>query len=145
MYICVEEEEIYDGFFNVPTVPMRQNPLNMEWIAESQRRNPKTKALISNPGEEYHLRPVGDVDVLCYVRPGGDVNTQWRIVLTDETIGPTIRWFHEVGGHPGRDRLYWTISARYHYAGLKREVEALECDVCQRFKNVGPGYGHLPA
>ena len=64
-------------------------------------------------------------------------------MLTDETVGPVIRWFHEVGGHPGRDRLYWTISARYHYVGLKREIEALQCDVCQRFKNDGPGYGLL--
>ena len=36
------------------------------------------------------------------------------------------------------------MSARYHYVGLKREIEALNCDICQRFKNEGPGYGHLP-
>ena len=140
----ISEKEVYECFFNVPNVPMQNNPLNMKWIAESQERDPKTKALRNNPGKYYHLKPFGDTEVLCYTRPGGDVDTQWRIVLTDETVGPAIRWFHEVGGHPGRDRLYWTMSARYHYVGLKREIEALECDVCQRFKNEGPGYGHLP-
>ena len=140
----ISEKEVYECFFNVPNVPMQNNPQNMKWIAESQERDPKTKALRNNPGKYYHLKPFGDTEVLCYTRPGGDVDTQWRIVLTDETVGPAIRWFHEVGGHPGRDRLYWTMSARYHYVGLKREIEALECDVCQRFKNEGPGYGHLP-
>ena len=138
------EEEVYECFFNIPNVPMESNPLNMSWIADSQKRDPKTKTLRDNPGKYYHLRPFGDINVLCYVRPGGDADTQWRIVLTDETVGPAIRWFHEVGGHPGRDRLYWTMSARYHYGGLKRIVKALSCHVCQLFKNKGSGYGHSP-
>ena len=99
------EKEVYECFFNVPNIPMQSNPLNMEWIADSQERDPKTKALRDNPGKYYHLRPFGDVNVLCYVRPGGDVNTQWRIVLTDDTVGPAVQWFHEVAVHPGRDRL----------------------------------------
>ena len=36
------------------------------------------------------------------------------------------------------------MEARYHYPGLKREVESLACDTCQRYKNDGQGYGHLP-
>ena len=74
----------------MPNVPIDSNPLNMSWIAESQERDPKTKALRKSPGKYYHLRPFDDVNVLCYVRPGGDKDTSWRIVLTDETVGPAI-------------------------------------------------------
>ena len=65
-------------------------------------------------------------------------------MLTDKTIKPAIRWFHKIQGHPGHDRLEWTLGARYHYVGMRREIEAFVCDTCQRYKNAGPGYGHLP-
>ena len=58
------KEEVYDCFFNVPDVPMKENPLNISWIAESQKRDPKTRALRENPGKYYHLKTFGDDEVL---------------------------------------------------------------------------------
>ena len=74
---------------------MESNPLKMSWITESQEQDPKTKALRESPGKYYHLRPFGDFNFLCYVPPGGDKDTSWRVkdtswrvVLTDKTVGP---------------------------------------------------------
>ena len=84
------KEEMYDCFFNVPDVPMQHNPLNMEWIAQSQAKDARTKELRQTPTKYYHLRPFGDVNVLCHVRPGADADSQWRIELTDETVKPAV-------------------------------------------------------
>ena len=37
------DKEVYECFFNVPNVPMQNNPLNMKWIADSQERDKKLK------------------------------------------------------------------------------------------------------
>ena len=85
---------------------MSAAPLKMSWTTESQEQDPKTKAPRESPGKYYHLRPFGDFSFLCYVPPGGDKDTSWRVVLTDKTVGPATQWFHKVGGHLWRDRLY---------------------------------------
>ena len=69
------KKEVYKCFFNVPNIPMQNNLLNMKWIADSQERDPKTQALQNDQVKYYHLKQFGDVNVLCYVRPGRDVNT----------------------------------------------------------------------
>jgi transposase InsO family protein len=49
-------------------------------------------------------------------------------------------------GHGGSTRLYQAISQFFFSPRLKARVEELvsTCDSCQRNKNIGPGYGHLP-
>ena len=64
--------------------------------------------------------------VLCYRRPVTDAETQWRIVLEDELVGPEIKWLHKILGHPGRDILIWTMEACCHYVGLRSEIEKAE-------------------
>ena len=55
------KEEVYDCFFNVPDVPMQQNPLNMNWIAQSQAKDARTKELRQTPTKYYHLRPFAEM------------------------------------------------------------------------------------
>jgi len=138
------DNEVFDCFLGTSYVPMRENPLNMRWIADCQRRDDKTRHLRNNPSQHYHLKKFGDIDVLVYVANNANPDNNWKIVLTEETIKPVVRWFHEVGGHSGQTRLYAMIDARYHYPGLRKEIADLNCDICQRYKDTGPRYGHLP-
>jgi transposase InsO family protein len=59
-------------------------------------------------------------------------------------LQPTIRWFHQVTGHPGSKRLHMQISSRYYHRDLRRLIDSYKCDHCQRHKLDGKGYGHLP-
>jgi hypothetical protein len=58
----------------------------------------------------------------------------WRIALPENLIVPTIKWYHQVTGHPGSKRLYRQLSQRYYHRDLRRIVDYLNCDFCQRNK-----------
>jgi transposase InsO family protein len=57
-----------------------------------------------------------------------------------------VNWYHITLNHIGITRLYETIATHFHYPRLKAIVEqrVSNCDVCQRNKATGPGYGELP-
>ena len=52
--------------------------------------------------------------------------------------------FHIITGHSSWNRLYMTIGARYHHPALKTKVRSFRCDLCQKHKLPGKGYGLLP-
>jgi hypothetical protein len=56
---------------------------------------------------------------------------------------PTIKWYHQVSGHPGSKRLYEQLKQRYYHRDLGRLADNLNCDFCQRNKLNGKGYGFL--
>ena len=59
-------------------------------------------------------------------------------------IDTVVRWYHLVLGHPGSQRLYNTINARFFYPGLSTICQQYQCpDDCGMIKNQGRQYGHL--
>ena len=42
--------------------------------------------------------------MICYTKPGDDP-TNRKIALPCKLIKPTVRWYHQVTGHPGGKRL----------------------------------------
>jgi len=83
------------------------------------------------------------MNVLCYTKPG-DNPANWKVALPKELIGSTVKWYHQVTGHPGSKRLYEQIKQRYHHRDLRRYIDNFNCDYCQRNKLDGNGYGLLP-
>ena len=59
-------------------------------------------------------------------------------------IVDTVKWFHQVMGHPGEKRLQDTMNQRYHHPKLCYHIEKLKCKDCQKYKLAGHGYGLLP-
>jgi hypothetical protein len=55
----------------------------------------------------------------------------------------TVKWFHQVMGHPGEKRLQETLNQGYHHPRLRYHIEKLKCKDCQN-KLEGHGYGLLP-
>jgi hypothetical protein len=49
---------------------------------------------------------------LCYTKPGDNLSN-WKIALPKELITPTVKWYHQVTGHPGSKRLYEQIRQRF--------------------------------
>ena len=69
---------------------------------------------------------------------------EWKIVFPEAQIEPVIKWFHQVLGHPGENRLRGAISMRYYHPDLRRHLGNFACDACQNHKLYGHGFGFLP-
>ena len=59
-------------------------------------------------------------------------------------IVDTVKWFHQVMGHPGEKRLRDMSNQRYHHPKLRYHIEKLKCKDCQKYKLAGHGYGLRP-
>ncbi len=56
----------------------------------------------------------------------------------------TVKWFHQVMGHPGEKRLQEMLNQHYYHPKLHYHVDKLKCTDCQKHKLAGRGYGLLP-
>jgi hypothetical protein len=56
----------------------------------------------------------------------------------------TVKWFHQVMGHPGEKRLQDTLNQHYHDPKLGYHIDKLKCKDCQKYKLASRGYGLLP-
>ncbi len=85
---------------------VEDNPLDLESIKEKQ--DELHQSLTKHPTWYSHKNINGINDILCYTKPG-DNAANWKIVLPKDFIVPTIRWNHQVTGHPGSKRLHQHI------------------------------------
>ena len=81
--------------------------------------------------------------MLCYCKPGLNKEENWKIVLPRKLLMSTIKWFHIVTGHPGEKILELTLRSRFFHPELRHLVKKFKCDLCQRQKLPGKGYGLL--
>ena len=74
------------------------------------------------------------------------VDEENRIVVPESIHESTINWYHYILGHCGQERLIKSIRNHLSFPGLDDKVKNFveTCDECQRYKNNGRGYGHLP-
>ena len=95
-----------------------------------------------NP-QKYPTITLDGIDLICYITIPG---APWRIVIPETLLDPIILWYHKILSHIGMTRLYNTIFIHFYHSSLKRRIEIIiqSCDVCQRTKLSGPGYGQLP-
>ncbi len=70
--------------------------------------------------------------------------TNWKISLLKSMVVDTIKWFHQVMGHPGEKRLCEMLNQCYHHPKLHYYIDRLKCKDCQKYKLAGRGYGLLP-
>jgi hypothetical protein len=56
----------------------------------------------------------------------------------------TVKWFHQVMGHPGEKRLREMLNQCYHHPKLCYHIDRLKCKNCQKYKLAGRGYSLLP-
>jgi hypothetical protein len=123
---------------------VEDNPLDLENIKEKQDEDNDLQQSLTNHPTWYSLKNINDVnDILCYTKPGDNAANR-NIVLPKDLIVPTIRWYHQVTGHPGSKRLYQHKHQQYYSRDLRRLVDNFKCDYCKRNRLDGKGYGFLP-
>ena len=131
---------ISDHMLNLP--PSSENPLNFEWIRDTQEASAELRRKCGEGISGFSRRKFDGIDLICFTDKGQNEDENWKICLTDEAVRPAIAWFHQVLGHPGRDRLYEAMH-RYFHPELRKIINQFKCDACQRYKAEGRGFGHL--
>ena len=141
-----DDTEILDCLLNLPDMnDPTANPLNYQYIHDQQEADNGIQKMKQKFPDSYITKQLdGNIDITCYVKPGSDKDTEWKIALPENMIADTIKFFHEIMGHPGSTRLRETIGKRYFHPRLRHFVDRYKCDHCQRHKLDGPGYGLLP-
>jgi hypothetical protein len=63
----------------------------------------------------YNCKTINDVeDILFYTKPGDNL-ANFKIALPADLIKPTIKWYHQVTGHPESKRLNGQLQQRYYH------------------------------
>jgi hypothetical protein len=139
MWECIE------CYLNLPDTPRpNENPLNYAHIHESQQREEQLLALQVKYQDNYdNLQLNDDIDdIICYKKDPTQPN--WKIALPESRVVDTVKWFHQVRGHPGENRLQETLNQQYYHPKLCYHFDKLKCIDCQKHKLAGRGYGLLP-
>ncbi len=61
--------------------------------------------------------------------------------MPESMVVDTVKWFHQVMGHPGEKRLHETLNQCYYHPKLRYHIDKLKCKNCQKHKLAGRGYG----
>ena len=139
------EDSFEESFLNLPYENVQENPLNLANMRDKQYECPDIKRWKAKHSKHFITKEIGTVpDLICYVKPGTNPDTSWRIVLPTSMVKNTIKWYHLVTGHPGTKRLELTLKHKYYYPELRRKIEQFNCPHCQKHKLDGKGYGLLP-
>jgi hypothetical protein len=140
-YFCDSNAE--HCYLNFPEDMVEDSLLDLENVKEKQDEDNYLRQSLTKHPTWYSCKNIKDVNsILCNTKPG-DNAANWKIVLPKDLIVPTIRWYHQVTGHPGRKRLNQHIHQCYYNCDLCRLVVNFKCNYCQRNKLDGKGYGFL--
>ncbi|KAL7528847.1 hypothetical protein ACHAXR_002666 [Thalassiosira sp. AJA248-18] len=141
----VDDKEMLDCFLNLPSEPPPENPLNLNWLREQQQNNQELLDRAQRLSQQYINKTLTrGVDLICHIKSGDNAATQWKIELARDAIIPVLKWFHQVLGHPGENRMRSAISSRYYHPNLRTYTSNFACETCQCHKLEGKGCGHLP-
>ncbi len=137
--------ECIECYLNLPDTPHPdENSLNYAHICELQQQDEQLLALqVKCPDNYVNLQLDGNVDdIICYKK--GPTQPNWKIVLPGSMVVDTVKWFHQVMGHPGEKRLQEVLNQRYYHPRLRYHIEILKFEDCQKHKLEGCGYSFLP-
>lgn len=106
---CIVDEEC---FLNLPSDMDDDNPLDLEIVKEEQAKDNALMSRVVKCPDQYLTKQIGEIEgIICHLRPGDDPSN-WKISLLQSLLLPTIKWFHQVTGHPGAKQLLLQIGAR---------------------------------
>ena len=127
---------IEDLFINYPA-DLPNFPIAFPQLMKAQQEDESIQST-----KHYQTKRFYEYDLKVYTLKG-----RTKIVLPNSLVPATIKWYHHTMGHAGSERLLRSISQFLYSPGLKDKVNAFvkTCDACQRYKNPGPGVGHVPA
>ena len=142
--LIAEDEELRDCFLYYPMTNEMQNPITVDNIQQHQFEDQLLNQLAQQQPYRFPIQYVENKPLICYRKNDGDVEGDWKIALPNSLAPSVVRWYHEMLGHCGSQRLYNTIKERFQYPNLIGLCNSYVCDTCQKNKQIGVGYGLLP-
>ena len=121
-----------------------QNLISIANIQQHQFVDPPLNQIRQQQPLKYPIKIIQDRPLICYRKYIDDNKSVWRIAIPTVLIEPTVRWYHEVLGHCGTNRLYDTMRQHIYSPNMKQLYENHRYETCQKNKLLGAGYGHLP-
>lgn len=141
----LDDPELVECFMHLPQLEAaHESPLRWDNIHEKQQSDEQLQGYIQRYPERYRYKNIDGHQIIVHTKPGDNPDTQWKIALPLNMIPQTITFYHSILGHPGSKRLRDSLQSRYFHPQLRSFCERFHCDICQREKLDGPGYGHLP-
>jgi hypothetical protein len=137
--------ECIECYLKLPGIPHPdENLLNYAHICELQQQDKQLLALqVKYPDNYDNLQLDDNVDdIICYKKDPTQPN--WKIALPESMVVDTVKWFHQVMGHPGEKRLRERLNQHYYHPRLHYHIEKLKCKDCKKYKLEDCGYGLLP-
>jgi hypothetical protein len=108
-YSDLYNEDIWECigcYLNLPDTPHPdENPLYYAHICELQQQDEQLLALqVKCPDKHVNLQlDDNSNDIICYKKDPTQPN--WKIALPESMVVDTVKWFHQVMGHPGENKL----------------------------------------
>jgi hypothetical protein len=137
--------ECIECYLNLPDTPHPdENPLNYAHIHELHQQDKQLLALQVKYSDNYvNLQLDEDVDdIICYKKD--PTQPSWKIALPESMVVDTVKWFHQVMGHPGEKRSRETLNQRYYHPRLCYHIDEWKCKDCQKHELAGRAYSLLP-
>jgi hypothetical protein len=60
-------------------------------------------------------------NMICYKKDPTQPN--WKIALPESMVVNTVKWFHQVMGHPGEKRLQAILNQHYYHPRLHYQID----------------------
>jgi hypothetical protein len=124
--------ECIECYLNLPDTPhLGENPLNYSHIHELQQQDKQLLALqVKYPDNYVNLQLDDNVDdINCYMKDPTQPN--WKIALPESMVVDTIKWFHQVMGHPGGKRLRERLNQGYHHPKHRSHIDKLSAKIAK--------------
>ncbi len=117
--------------------------MNYAHICELQQQDKQLLALQLKYLDNYVNLQLDDNvnDIICYEKDPTQPNC--KIALPKSMGVNTVKWFHQVMGHPSEKRLRETLNQHYYHPKLCYHIDKFKCKDCQKHKLAGRGYGLL--
>jgi hypothetical protein len=144
MFECFKCHPDKESYLNLPDDMVDNNPLDMENNEDQQETDDALLQHATKYADRYTRTRISTIDdILCYIKPGDPPNN-WKIALPKSLLQPTIKWLHQVTGHPCRKSLFMQIFSWYYHRDICSLIDKFHCKHCERNKLSGTGYGLLP-
>eukprot|EP00957_Ditylum_brightwellii_P164371 12513537-Ditylum_brightwellii.AAC.1 len=122
-----------------------QNPITMLNIQQHQFQDLLLNQLQRQQPKLFPIKFINSRPVICSCNHANDLEGLWRITLPTALVQPVVVWYHFVLGNCGAKRLYDIIRACFLGPDLQCLCKEFKFKECQKNKQLGMGYGELPA
>jgi len=142
----IMNEDLLQCMLNFPEIEMHEPfLLDYGYIAAAQQHDTNLSSKLDDDPNHYNYFTVAlQLCVIAHINKPGD---NPKICIPDALLDKFIQFYHLALAHAGITRVTRMVLQYFWHQDLRRRTEKLiqSCEVCQKNKLPGKGYGQLPS